>query len=53
MQAIFKRDSNISHGSTKFCCPAHDGLRKTHKRAANRRFRHNGKAMSHDPDTSG
>ena len=47
MQANYKRDRNIFHGSSsKFCCPGHDGLRKDHKEAANRRFRQSGKTVS-------
>ena len=47
MQAIYKRDRSIFQGSdTKFCCPSHDGLRKDHKKAANRRFRHTNKTIS-------
>ena len=44
MQALFKRDKNISQNSdTKFCCRSHDGLRKDHRKSSNRRFRHTGK----------
>ena len=46
MQALYKRDKGIANGSSKFCCPSHDGLRKDHKKAANRRFRHSAKTMS-------
>ena len=47
MQAHYKRDKSIFQGSdSKFCCPGHDGLRKDHKEAANRRFRQSGKTVS-------
>ena len=51
MQAHYKRDNNIFQGSdSKFCCPGHDGLRKDHKKASNRRFRQNGKFISRQTD---
>ena len=47
MQALYKRDKSIFHGSdSKFCCPGHDGLRKDHKKASNRRLRQTNKTIS-------